>query len=230
MEIVELLVRSAPEKTFALSGADTVMALEEMFLVCRLHQSVSSSVGKAKVAGKSDRREAGTLSLQHQVVVYLLGNLALWARAPPALQFGLAARLVDLVRDEPTYFRSMVSMEAILTNVKICCPHRVPDDDDQTVEGENGFIDGVNRSETISSEVHGRVSPHQSESVHCTDESWTRMACGERRHMRGCLWEAMRLLLEEKIHEEDGPAVIHFLVSCDDTQLVRTSSRSLCDS
>lgn len=210
-----MLLRSAPESTFASAGAHTALVLERIFLACALHDSVAGSRGKVHFASTTDERCLGTPSLQHQVVYYLLANFDLWARAPPELQFGLAASLLDLVRDNPERLRSMLSVEMILASLSVSYP-------DQVLNRGKGLSSSVDTSETSSSHEFGSgPSANVVEELDADRKGWIKMARRERQHMRGCLWEVIRLLLCESTNQEDGTAMIHLLASCDDAQVVR---------
>lgn len=213
MEVLEVLLRSAPEGAFASAGAHTVMALEGMYLCCGSRSSTVGSQGRSGSVEHPGVTQAGTSSLQQQVASDLLANFVLWARAPPEMQFGLAARVLDLVRDGPGHFRSFLPMEKILTSISICYPDRIPGDGPQAVN-DGGRLNAISDEDSD----HEGANPAE---AHLERKAWTTMARRERQHMRGCLWEVIRLLLNEGTTQQDGTAIVHLLASCADAKVVR---------
>lgn len=190
VEILELLIRSSPRENFACAGAHTVMALEGIFYTFRLRLvSVASSDGDRLL-------KAGA----QQVLVCLVANFPLWARAPPEFLLGLATSVLDIVREIPELFRRLVSVEKTLTSIRICCPDRTHADDGQVLG--------------TKSETPGPSSPKRPVTTSLEDRR-------ERLHMRGFLWEVVRQLVKEEMSQEDGNAFVQFMASCDDTRLVR---------
>lgn len=192
------------------------MVLERIFQTCRSRR-LSAYIQQALpgLAEDAYRPEAGISSLEHQIFVCLLANFPLWARAPPEFQFGLVTSVLDVVRDGSQLFRQSLPLELVLVSVRVCCPDQIPGEADQSLDGEGTGVSGFMSSETTS-ESSADLSETSS-----TDQDWTRMARRERLHMRGFLWELVRLLLAREVNKQDGDAVVHFLASCDDTRLVR---------
>lgn len=222
VEILELVLRSAPTKTFTSAGPHTVMVLEALFDACRLHQVPSTiSRGASALHGDSSRLQAREPSLEHQVLVCLLTNFSLWARAPPQLQFGLATSLLDLVRNTPERCRPMVSVGAVLTSIRDCCPHRIARRSSKVLmgvgSGSAGRASGASDGQSASDMPPERLDMMES-------RDWNSMGRGERLHMRIFLWEVVRLLLGAGVSSQDGDDLVRFVAGCDDTRLVRTSN------
>lgn len=192
------------------------MVLERIFQACRSHR-LSSYIQQALpgLAEDAYRPEAGISSLEHQILVYLLGNFPLWARAPPEFQSGLVTSVLEVVRDGPELCRQSFPLELVLASVRVCCPDRIPGEAGKPLDDEGAGISGFMSSETTS-ESSADVSETSS-----ADQNWTSMARRERLHMRGFLWELVRLLLGREVSKQDGDELVHFLASCDDTRLVR---------
>lgn len=234
VEILELLLRSAPEENFALAGAHTVIVLEAIYLACGSHDATVVNVPKApRLAENADSVDGGAPSLQHQVVFCLLSNFPLWARAPPAFQFGLANRLLDLVRENPTRFRYMISIEAILSSIHVCFSDNVPSALDDTLGDVEGLAVVMQALKMPSGEGVSGNLPQRPNEMDATKQDWTRMAHKERWHIRSCLWEVIRLLLAEYTSQENAVALVRFMASCDDARLVRIwfrapPARSFC--
>lgn len=190
-----------------------MMALEGMYLCCGSRWSSLGSQGQSGSVEHPVVTQAETNSLQQQVASDLLTNFVLWARAPPEMQFGLAARVLDLVRYDPGHFRSFLPVEKILTSLSICYPDRIPGDGPQTVN-VGGRLDAMLDEDSD----HEGANPAE---AHQERKAWTTMARRERQHMRGCLWEVIRLLLNEGTTQQDGTAIVHLLASCADAKVVR---------
>lgn len=193
------------------------MVLERIFQTCRSDRlSAYTQQALPGLAEDAYRPEAGISSLEHQILVCLLANFPLWARAPPEFQFGLVTSVLDVVRDGPELCRQSLPLELVLASVRACCPDQSPGEASQPLDGEGTGISGFMSSETTS-----ESSADVSETTSSTDQDWTSMARRERLHMRGFLWELVRLLLGQEVSKQHGEAVVHFLASCDDTRLVR---------
>ena len=192
------------------------MVLERMFQACRSRR-LSAYIQQALpgLAEDAYRPEASVSSLEHQILICLLANFPLWARAPPEFQFGLVTSVLDVVRDGSELCRQSLPLELVLVSVRVCCPDRLPGEAGQTLDGE-----GIGASGFMSSETTSESSADLSETT-STDQNWTSMARKERLHMRGFLWELVRLLLDREVNKQDGDAIVHFLASCDDARLVR---------
>eukprot|EP00752_Nemacystus_decipiens_P002115 g2019.t1 len=215
VEILQVLLRSAPKMRFSSAGTHTVMVLERIFQTCRSDR-LSAYIQQALPGLTEDayRPEAGVSSLPHQILLCLLANFPLWARAPPEFQFGLVTSVLDVARDEPELCRQSLPLERVLVSVRVCCPDQIPGEAGQSLGGERTGVSGFMSSETTSessADLSGTTS---------TDADWTIMARRERLHMRGFLWELVRLLLGREVGKQDGEAIVHFLASCDDTRLV----------
>lgn len=224
MEILELLLRSAPRTCFACAGAHTVIVLEAIYIACDFRKTTFVNArGDAVLVDSADNLEAETRSLQHHVVVYLLANFPLWARAPPALQFGLATRLLDLVRDSPRHFRTILSVEAMLTSIRVCCA------DGGTLGDVESLAGRIEELAMPSGDHTGVAAAQCSEDAGSTPRGWITMARRERWHMRSCLWEVIRLLLGEKTTKEDGIALVRFVANCGDATLVRPEFGEACN-
>ncbi|CAM9566448.1 unnamed protein product, partial [Ectocarpus sp. 13 AM-2016] len=215
-EILELLLQSAPNKYFAQAGAHTVLVLERIFWACRSHQlSVYIQQALAGLAEDAYRPRAGMYSLDNQILVCLLSNFSLWARAPPEFQFGLVTSVLDMVRGAPELFRQLLPLESVLTSIRVCCPDQIAAETGRPHEEDRNSASGFMGSETTS-----ESSADLSDTNSTTDREWSSMLRRERTHMRGFLWEFVRLLLEREVREQDGEALVHFIASCDDTRLV----------
>lgn len=192
------------------------MVLERIFRTCRNHR-LSAYIKQALpgLAEDAYRPEAGTSSLAHQILVCLLANFPLWTRAPPEFQFGLVTSVLDVVRDDSELCRQSLPLELVLDSVRVCCPDQIPGEAGQSLDGEGTGVSGFMSSETTS-ESSAALSERSS-----PDEHWTSMARRERLHMRGFLWELVRLLFDREVNKQDGDAIVYFLASCDDTRLVR---------
>ncbi|CAM9496985.1 unnamed protein product, partial [Ectocarpus fasciculatus] len=216
VEILELLLQSAPKKLFAQAGAHTVLVLERIFWACRSHQlSVYIQQALPRLAEDAYRPRAGMHSLEHQILVCLLSNFSLWARAPPEFQFGLVTSVLDMVRGAPELFRQLLPLESVLTSIRVCCPDQIAAETGRPHEEDRNSVSGFMASETTS-----ESSADFSDTNSTTDREWSSMARRERTHMRGFLWEFVRLLLEREVRQQDGEALVHFIASCDDTRLV----------
>lgn len=199
-----------------------MIVLEAIYLACASHDATTVNVPQAPhLADDADSVEGGAPSLQHQVVFCLLSNFSLWARAPPAVQFGLANRLLDLVRENPTRFRSMITIEAVLSSIHICFSDAVPSALDRTLGDVEGLAVGMRASEMPSIEGVSSNPSQRPNEIDATKRDWTRMTQKERRHIRSCLWEVIRLLLSEYTSHDDAVALVRFMASCDDARLVR---------
>lgn len=229
VEILELLLRSASEATFALAGAHTVIVLEAIYLACGLHDTMMSATPRVQYsAGDNNRVHFETPSLQHHVVHCLLSNFSLWARAPPAVQFGLASRLRDLVRENPSRFRCMVSIEVILSSIQMCCSDEVSSTSDDAPTGIQSLAVAMQTLNISNSEGFKNSSAQCGSEEDATKQNWTRMAKRERWHMRRCLWDVIRLLIAERTTQENGVTLVRFLASCDDVGLVRLRRVVVC--
>lgn len=195
------------------------MVLERILEACRSHR-LSAYIQQALPGLGEDayRPQAGISSPEHQILVCLLANFPLWARAPPEFQFGLVTSVLDVVRDGSELCRQSLPLELVLASVRVCCPDQMPGEAGQSPNGEETVVAGFMSSETTS-ESSADLSETSS-----TEQDWTSMARRERLHMRGFLWELVRLLLDREVNKQDGDALAHFLASCDDTRLVRQRS------
>lgn len=214
---MELLLLSAPTRTFALAGAHTVMVLERIFKACQsLKQPVDIDKAFSGLAEGACLPQAGLVSFERQILVCLLTNFPLWVRAPTEFQFGLVTSVLDMVRGAPELLHQVLPLDTILASVQICCPDQIPRESGQVLEEDgdsaSGFMDSETASESSADVFEARTS---------TNQDWSSMSRRERLHMRGFLWELLRVLLEREVRQEDGDALIHFLASCDDTRLVR---------
>lgn len=221
VEVLELVLRSAPTKTFTSTGPHTVMVLETLFDACRLHQvSTAINQGESALAEDANRLQPEGSSLEQQVLVGLLTNFSLWAPAPPQLQFGLATSLLDLVRATPERCRPMVSVGEVLTNIRDCCPHRIGRRTSNMPVGAGSGARSVRRACGVHGDESAReVSPARSDLTVSRD--WNSMSRKERLHMRSFLWEVVRLLLGAGVSPQDGDDLVRFVASCGDTRLVR---------
>ncbi|CAM9130173.1 unnamed protein product, partial [Hapterophycus canaliculatus] len=216
MEILELLLHSAPKRNFALAGAHTVMVLESIFQACQsLNLPATIEKTLPGLAEGAYILQAGLVSFEHQILVCLLTNFPLWVRAPTEFQFGLVTSILDMVRSAPDMLQQVLPLDTILASVRVCCPDKIPLESDQTLEDNGhdapGFMDSETASES-SADMYERTSS--------MDQDWRSMSRRERLHMRGYLWEVLRVLLEREVRQQDGHALVHFLASCDDTRLV----------
>lgn len=221
VEILELLLQSAPKKHFAQAGAHTVLVLERIFWACRSHELfVYIQQALPGLAEDAYRPRAGMYSLENQILVRLLSNFSLWARAPPEFQFGLVTSVLDMVRGAPELFRQLLPLESLLTSMRVCCPDQIAA---EPHEEDRNIVSGFMGSETTS-----ESSADFSDSNSTTDREWSSMVRRERTHMRGFLWEFVRLLLEREVRQQDGEALVHFIASCDDARLVRYCCFTFC--
>ncbi len=192
------------------------MVLERIFRACRSRR-LSVYIQEA-IPGRAEdahRPQAKISSLEHQIVASLLANFPLWARAPPEFQFGLVTSVLDVVRDAPELFRQSLPLQLVLDSVRVCYPDESSADAGRPTDEETG-ISGL-----ISSDTTSESSADESETIYSTDNSWTSLARKERLHMRGFLWEIVRLLLGRTVSEQDGEALVQFMASCNDERLVR---------
>ena len=197
---------------FSSAGAHTVMVLEKICQACRLHRVPAAAPHRVlDLAKDANQPREGTSSLEHQVLVRLLANVSLWARAPPDFQFGLVTSVLSMVRDAPERFRQTIPLETVLASIRICCPHEVsgasqaPEDAGAGTSREFIYADSEMEETTSSAE-----------------RDWTSMSWRERLHLRDFLWRVVRLLLETEVGPQDGVALIRFMASCDDSRLVNT--------
>ena len=198
VEILELLLRSSPKKNFTQAGAHTVMTLEGIFRACRLdHVSVEAS-------GVGRHLERGA----NHVFGRLVANFPLWVRAPPEFQFGLATCILDIFREIPGLLGQVASVEGTLSNIRICCPDDLVDDSERTFDEGGGSA-----SESANAK---RGSPVAKRPVIMSS-----LNRRERLHMRGYLWQMVRLLLEREVSQDAGDSLAQFVASCDDRRLVR---------
>lgn len=217
VEILEDLLRSAPKTVFSSAGAHTVTVLERIFQACRSHRlSVYIQQALSRLAQDAYRPQDGVCSLEHQITSCLLADFSVWAGAPPEFQFGLVTTVLDMIRDAPELFKQALPLQPVLASIRVCCPDQKSVEAGQLLEDERDVISGLLNSETTS-----ESSADVSEMTSSTDQDWTRMAPREISHMRGFLWELVRLLLGRGVSKQDGDALVQFVASCDDTGLVR---------
>lgn len=196
------------------------MVLERIFRACRSRRlSVYIQEAKPELAEEGYRPQAEISSLEHQIVASLLANFPLWARAPPEFQFGLVTSVLDVVRDAPELFRQSLPLQLVLDSVRVCYPDQSSAEASRPMADEETGISGL-----ISSDTTSESSADESETIFSTDNGWTSMAQRELLHMRGFLWELVRLLLGRTVSEQDGEALVQFVASCNDARLVRPRS------
>lgn len=225
VEILEHLLRSAPKTVLSSAGAHTVTVLERIFQACRSHHlSVYIQQALPGLAHDAYRPPDGVYSLDHQITSCLLTDFSVWARAPPEFQFGLVTTVLGMVRDAPELFRQSLPLQPILASISVCFSRQDSAETGQPLEDERDGIAGLMHSETTS-----ESSADVSETTSSTGQDWTRMVRREISHMRGFLWELVRLLLGQGVSKRDGDALVHFLATCDNTGLVRPCLAKKCN-
>lgn len=189
-----------------------MMVLERIFQACRLHRVTAAPPHRVlDLAKDANQPQEGTSSLEHQVLVHLLTNVSLWAKAPPDFQFGLVTSVLGMVRDAPERFRQTIPLETILASIRICCPDKVSEANQAPEDAGAG---------TSRASIH--PDSEMEETTSSAERDWTSMSWRERLHLRDFLWRVVRLLLEKEVGPQDGVALIRFMASCDDARLVST--------
>lgn len=146
----------------------------------------------------------------------LLTNFSLWARAPPEFQFGLVTSVLEMVRNAPENFRRIISVEGILESIRSCCP-------DDLYRGQELEAEKANTGGAFDVESMSESSYDDPGATLSAERVWTTLASRERLHMRGFLWEIVRLLLKRQVSQQDGDSLVQMLASCNDSRLVRPS-------
>lgn len=200
----------------ALAGARTVMVLESIFETSRLHHALVGGSRKARsVTDNAHELGAEGASLQDQVLKCLLANFSLWAKTPPEFQFGVVTTVLDMIRESPDRLRGIVSVESVLASIRTCFPHFVSDEAgdglDPTATPVMKNVECGDASACPSAMVEAELT---------AEREWTSMVWRERQHMRGFLWEMVRLLVGREVSQQDGDSLILFMANCDDAQLV----------
>lgn len=215
VEILELLLGSSSGMNFSSAGAHTVMVLERICQACRLHRVRAAAPHRVlDLAMDANQSREGTSSLEHQVLLRLLTNISLWAKAPPDFQFGLVTSVLGMVRDAPERFRQTIPLETVLASIRICCPDEVAEASQAPEAPEDAGVDTSRASIYADSE--------REETTSSAERDWTSMSWRERLHLRDFLWRVVRLLLEKEVGPQDGVTLIRFMARCDDAQLVST--------
>ncbi|CAM9106363.1 unnamed protein product [Choristocarpus tenellus] len=213
VEIIEHLLHSHSGRLLAGEGAGTVMAVEQFCLAFgqsgEQNRLLRCSEQKMSTVFREDvTRPSYTLM---EVFVDLFSNPLVWVQVQPELQFGLAERLLDVVRDNPRQFVGVLDVGAIIAGIKsfYCDQLGFTSRKDASQEWVGAGEDGMEKPRcSINSPL---------------DESgkgWGKMTAKEQRHIRGCLWGAIWHILKEEAQEGDVLALIHFMTTCDDQMLV----------
>ena len=194
------------------------MVLERICQACRLRRVPAAAPhGVLDLAMDANRSREGTSSLEHQILVRLLTNISLWAKAPPDFQFGLVTSVLGMVRDAPERFRQTLPLETVLASIRICCPDEVSE---ASQAPEDAGV-GTSRASIYA-------DSEREETTSSAERDWTSMSWRERLHLRDFLWRVVRLLLEKEVGPQDGVTLIRFMASCDDARLVSTWCTSSC--
>lgn len=202
IDILELLLRSSPKRNFIQAGPHTVMTLEGIFHAFQFDGLAVKASG------------GGFLNLESwqsgvkDVLGGLVANFPLWVRAPPEFQFSLATFALEIFRGTPELFCKVVSVESILLSICICCPDEYVVDSERTLNKSGGGVLG-------SGDFDPRAVPFTKRPT-----TTSPLSKRDRLHMRGYLWQMVRLLLEREINQEDGDAIAQFMATCDDQRLV----------
>ncbi|CAN0386025.1 unnamed protein product, partial [Ectocarpus sp. 12 AP-2014] len=103
-----------------------------------------------------------------------------------------------MVRSAPELFRQLLPLESVLTSIRVCCPDQIAAETGRPHEEDRNSASGFMGSETTS-----ESSADLSDTNSTPDREWSSMLRRERTHMRGFLWEFVRLLLEREVREQD---------------------------
>lgn len=204
IDILELLLRSSPKRNFIQAGAHTVMTLEGIFHAFQLDGLAVKASGGGGGFLNQEYWQSGVKDILRRLVA----NFPLWVRAPPEFQFGLATCALEIFRGTPELFCEVVSVESILSSICSCCPDEYAADSERTLDRGGGDVLG-------SGDFEPRTVPFTKRST-----TTSPLSKKERLHMRGYLWQVVRLLLEREINQEDGDALAQFMATCDDQRLV----------